>query len=330
MATIESKALEGNALGDPTTRRLGVYTPPSGETEGKPLLLLLSGFGGEGSHFAERAGFLSENEFGLLDRLVRSRQAPEVVAVAPDCLTSLGGGQYVNSSATGAYADFVVREVLPWAREKYRTGPVGVVGQSSGGFGALHLALEYPGTFDAVGTSAADAAFDLTMPLDFARALRGFRQHGGPERFLGRFFDDPTVVRGPFDPSGSALLVLALSACYSPVPDGSGAFELPFDPETGDLDPTVWSRWLSFDPCRRVTAPASQAALRRLRLLHLTASSSDEWCLDVAAHRLAVALRRGEVPVRHDEFPGGHFDKRPRNEALFRSLSAALSDTAPG
>ncbi len=323
--TLESRALEGNPLGDPATRSVAVYRPPSGSTEGLPLLVFLPGFARGGAHLALRPSYLGETEFGLFDRLVRAGACPEAVLVAPDCLTTLGGSQYVNSTSTGRYADFVVNEVVPWARERYRTRATGILGQSSGGFGALHLSMLNPGVFSAVGSSAGDIAFDLLFPPDIPRAVRAFREFGGPEAFLDRLFREPWLLKGPADPSGSALLLLAMSACYSSRNDGSGAFDVPFDPETGGIDPPVWDRWLAYDPLVRLERDEERASLARLRRLHLTASSGDEWFLDVAARRFAHRLEEHGVPVVYDELPGGHFDKRPRFEKLFASLVRALS-----
>lgn len=322
---LESRSLQGNPLGDPSERSIAVYRPPSGETEGRPLVLLLGGFGSTGSRQASRPGFLEETELGLFDRLVRQGVIPEAVLIAPDCLTSLGGSQCVNSSATGRYADFLLQEVLPWAHETFRTGPVAAVGQSSGGFGALHLAFEAPGTFVAVGSSAGDMAFDLTVASDIPKAVRTFRRFGGPEEFLRRLAAEPWILGPPTDTTGAALLLLALGACYSPKPGAGAEFDLPFDLASGELIPTVWQRWLAFDPVVRLGEEKARAALRRLSLVHLTGSTEDEWFLDLAARRFAARAAAYELPVRYDEFPGGHFDKRPRFEALFSSLVNALA-----
>ncbi len=322
---MESRLLAGNPLGDPAERGIAVYRPPSGTTEGLPLLILLGGFASGGVHQAARPQFLAETELGLFDRLVRTGAMPEAVLIVPDCLTSLGGSQYVNSAATGRYADFVLQEVIPWAREELGTGPMGILGQSSGGFGALHLAIESPGTFAAVGTSAGDMAFELTVRPDIAPAVRTYRRFGGPEAFLRKLAEEPWMVRAPNDPTGAALLLLALGACYSPR-SGSGAeFDLPFDLDTGELIPSVWQRWLDFDPVLRVERPDVRSALGRVGLVYLTASSEDEWFLDLAARRLAGRMARHGLSVRYDEFPGSHFDKRLRFQALFPALVGALT-----
>lgn len=325
LETVESRVLQGNPWGDPTSRTTAVYTPPSGRTEGIPLLLLLAGFTGAGWMGFQRPPYLAEPMPQRFERLVRSGSCGEAVIVAPDCLTTIGGSQYVNSTATGRYQDHVLQEVLPWAQEKYRTRGVGVLGQSSGGFGALHLALERPDLVQAAGSSSGDVAFEYSYLPDIPKAVRVFRQHGGPEGFLTKLFDDPSIMRGPTDPAGSALNMLAMAACYSPLDQDPGSFQLPFDAQTGALLPAVWERWLQFDPLRRVATDAGAAALKRLRLLHITASAPDEWALDVGARMFVQAAEQARVPVVHQEFEGGHFQSGPRFEALLTRMVSALT-----
>ncbi|HXQ48694.1 MAG TPA: alpha/beta hydrolase-fold protein, partial [Thermoplasmata archaeon] len=138
---LESHVLAGNPWGDPTLRDLPVYLPPSGKSEGLPLLVLLSGYTGSGWIHFDRPRFLRSSIVRRFDHLVRTGAAPEAVMIAPDCVTLLGGSQYLNSSATGRYEDYVVQELLPWVRQRYGTGPSAVLGTSSGGYGALVLAL---------------------------------------------------------------------------------------------------------------------------------------------------------------------------------------------
>lgn len=326
--SLESQVLQGNPWGDPTVRDIAYYLPPSGKTEGLPLLVQLSGFTGAGWMEFLRRGYFNESMIALFDQLVRTGECPEAVIVAPDCLTTLGGSQYVNSPATGRYADHVAREVVPWARERFGTGLTGVLGQSSGGFGALHLGIEYPDVFHAVGSSAGDAAFEYSYLPDLPRAFREFRKAGGPEKWMQRLFEDPLTLKGHTDASGAALSTLAMASCYSPCEEIPGSFELPFDLETGLLLDDIWSRWLAFDPVRRLSDAGTQRALGGLRSLHVTGSDADEWFLDIGARMFAAEAQRVGVPVVHDEFPGGHFVRRPRFRALYERMVKALS--SPG
>ncbi len=327
--SLESGILRENPWGDPSVRELSCYLPPSGVTEGRPLLVLLSGFTGAGWLDFQRANPFQEGLVQLFDRMVRQNLCSEAVVVSPDCLTSLGGSQYVNSSATGRYADYVVREVIPWARERFRTRGVGVLGQSSGGFGALHLAMEYPAEFQAVGSSAGDMAFDYCYLPDFPRVFRELRAAGGPERWLESIFEEPSRMKGPNDISGAVLDLLAMASCYSPTEGAAGCFDLPFDVETGALLPDVWSRWLAFDPIRRLADPAVQKALRSLRSVHVTGSAGDEFFLDVGVRMFAAEAAHRSIPVLHEEFPGGHFVRVPRFRSLFGRMVEVLSGNPP-
>ena len=321
---LDSAILADNPLHDPARRRVAVLRPPSGETEGRPLLLLLAGYMGSGPGEMLRGGPFEENLFQLFDRLVRSGACGTATLISPDCTTALGGNQYVNSSAMGRYDDYLLDELLPWARERYHPSTVGVLGQSSGGFGALHLSLEHPGVFAAAASSAGDMGFEWTYLPELPRAAREYRMHGGPEAFLAKLFGDPSVLRGPMSPSGAALITAGMGASYSPVESDPGAFELPVDWETGALVPEVWSRWTAFDPVGRVATPEGTAALRSLKHLHVTGSTGDEWYLDLGARWFASVARRHGVPVVHDEFEGGHFTRVPRFTSMFTKMVAAL------
>ncbi len=320
----ESSVLVGNPPGDPSRRQVAALRPPSGRSEGRPLLVLLAGFGGAGVSEISRAAPFESNLFQLFDHLQRSGACGEATLVSPDCTTALGGSQYVNTSALGRYADYVVDEIVPWAMERFSPGRIGILGQSSGGFGALHLAFEHPGRFEAVGSSAGDLGFEHCYLPDFPKACRVYQSHGGPEAFLAKLYEEPGTLKGPHHSTGSALITLAEAANYSPLDSDPGAFELPFEWETAEFLPSVWQRWKRFDPVARVATPDGAAALRGLRHLEITGSTDDEWGLDQGARWFAAEARRQGLPVVHREFPGGHFDRGPRFASLFTDLVAAL------
>jgi pimeloyl-ACP methyl ester carboxylesterase len=330
LVPFRSDVLEDNPLEDPAERTLLVYTPPSGRTEGLPLLVYLPGFMGAGWMVASLPRVLAESLVQRVDRLLRTGTCPEVVLLAPDCQTTLGGSQYLNSTATGRYEDHVMDELLPWARETYHTGPVGLFGQSSGGFGALSLAMNRPGEVQGVGSSAGDMAFHLSYTIEFPHAIREIRRAGGVEAFLRYLFQNPPPTIRPQEPLACALELIAMSACYSPVEDAPGAFELPFDPQSGVLQEAVWERWLRLDPCQRVRRPAEQRALARLEALELNASGQDEWGLDVGSRIFMHHAWEARLPAAFEEFPGGHFEHGPRLENLVLKLARALGVPARG
>jgi len=319
-----SRLLEGNPWGDPTERDLPVYVPPSGQTEGRPLLLLLSGYTGAGWLHFQRPRYLQESIVGRLDRLIRTGEAPEAVMVAPDCLTTLGGSQYLDSPATGMYEQYIVREILPWVREKYRTGPVAALGTSSGGYGALSLGLRYPEIVRAVGSNAGDAYFEYTYLPEFATAVREIRKAGGPEALLRRFLSAPVSGFGPHLPIVKGLEMMAYASCYSPIAAEPGRFELPFDLDSGELRDDVWRRWLDLDPVRMVTAEPYRTAARRLGLLYVDGGIRDEFALDIGARVFAAKARSVGARVDLEEFDGIHSDSGPRYDVMIPRLLAAL------
>jgi S-formylglutathione hydrolase FrmB len=319
-----SQRLENNPWGDPIEREISVYVPPSGQTEGKPLLVLLSGYTGAGWMHFQRPRYLSDSVIGRLDRLIRTGASAEAVVVAPDCLTTLGGSQYLNSSATGAYEDYVVDEVLPWVQERYRTGPTAVLGTSSGGYGSLVLAMRHPDRFSAAASNAGDMYFEYCYIPDFPIAAREIRAADGPQKFLERVFTTPIRKYSSRNPTVVAVEVMGYASCYSPIASEPGRFDLPFDWETGALRPDVWERWLAWDPVRMVGESRYQDALRRLRLVYVDGGTEDEYALDLGARIFADRARRAGLRVRHEEFLGVHGDAGPRYDVMIPLLVEAL------
>jgi S-formylglutathione hydrolase FrmB len=322
LPVIDSVVLRGNPLGDPHVREVPVYVPPD-HTPGErlPVVFLLAGFTGRGHALLEshpwKGGFVR-----AWDKQVAAGAAPRALLVMPDCFTRYGGSQYVNSSATGRYADHVADELVPFIDARYATnGARAVCGKSSGGFGALHLAMHRPGLFRAVGSISGDCCFEYPFAHELLVAARGLALLGGdPRRFLARFEEG-------YDLTGDAhavINVIAMSACYSPNPASPWGFDLPLDVETGERRPDVWRRWLELDPLHAAVRHA--AALRGLALLHLEAGTKDEFHLQLGLRVLARELTRLGVPHEHVEHEGGHFGLDHRYHTVVPRLVAALAD----
>jgi len=324
LPVIDSALLRGNPLGDSHLREVPVYIPPD-HTAGErlPVVFLLAGFTGRGHALLEshpwKGGFVR-----AWDKQVAAGAAPRALLVMPDCFTRLGGSQYVNSGATGRYADHVADELVPFIEARYTTnGARAVCGKSSGGFGALHLAMHRPGLFRAVGSISGDCCFEYPFANGMLVAARGLALLGGdPRRFLARFEEG-------YDLAGDAhaiINVIAMSACYSPNPASPWGFDLPFDVETGERCHDVWRRWLQFDPVH--AAARHSDALRGLALLHLEAGTQDEFHLQFGLRVLVRELERLGVPHEHVEHEGGHFGLDHRYHLVVPRLVAALANEA--
>ena len=320
--TLESALLQGNPLGDPHLRTFPVYLPPGYEDGGLryPVIYALAGFTGTGLNMA---GFSvwGESLPEQMDDLIVNGGCPPAIVVMPDCFTRLGGSQYVNSSATGPYADYLVGEVIPFVDAELRTRAQrehrGVLGKSSGGYGALTLAMKHPETFAAAASHSGDLYFEYGYLKDFPTAVNTLNRHGGVEPFLKAFDEAPR--KGPLIPT---LNVIAMAAAYSP--EGNEP-RLPFSLPDGEIIPEVWERWLAHDPVRMVAQELCAEALRRLELLYLDAGDRDEYALHLGARILTARLKALEIPYHYEEFSDGHFGINYRCKVSLELMAKALA-----
>jgi hypothetical protein len=320
---VDSAALRGNALGDPSVRANPLLLP-AGRAAGLPLVTMLFGYTG----FAHKVlNVPSIWQVNLPERIARATaegRIPPAVYVWPACETRLGGSQFVNSAGTGRYEDFVCDEVVPAIEKEYGCGGAGrrvVAGKSSGGFGALHLAMRRPGYFAAAASHCGDLGFDMSHVRGFADALSAWRKAGGPAEFLRKL---PTLEKFGFGEHAGAEM-LALGACYAPNPNSPWGCDLPVDPATGEPRPEVFEKWLAYDPLRRVQRNEAEAgALRSLHALYLDAGEYDEFALQWGLRRFVERLQEKKVPHRAEFFAGGHFETDARYEISLPYLLQAL------
>jgi enterochelin esterase family protein len=326
---IESAALAGNRFADPTSRVTSVILPPSYDREPSrryPVLYLLHTFAGTGWQQLARAPF-SESLDERLARLYAADPAmPECIVVLPDCCTALGGSQYVNSPVLGRYEDHITQEVIPLVDRRYRTlaqaAHRAVVGRSSGGIGALWLAMRHPQLFSAVASHAGDGYFRVTLVPELLRFCRAVRRYGGPEGALSHWLG---LGKGPRDPAlFDVMTVLANGAAYSPADTPLG-FELPVDWRTAKLDEAVLARWLRFDPVEICHEAPYRQALEGMRLIYLDAGTRDEYFLDLATRRLAARLGELGISVTHEEFDDGHRNTTYRLDRSLPLLARAVA-----
>ena len=326
-----SAALEGNPLGDPATRRIPVYLPPSyneDSTRRYPVVYLLHGFTGNSSGWVNVNPFYTPTVPERFENLLKAGQCGEMILVFPDGYCALGGSQYVNSSATGRYEDYIIQDLIPYIDSHYRTlgdEARGVAGKSSGGFGAVRLALRYPDLFKAFASHAGDMYFEYGYLPDFPKAVNGLSPYIKTPDPVGAFLTAfaEAESKGRFI---ETLNILAMAACYSPTENGS--FELPFDLVTAELKPVVWQRWQAFDPVQMLEDPAYLQALKGMRGAFLDAGNHDEFNLHLGARIFVAHAAAKGVAVHHEEFDGGHRDIHYRYDVSLPFLYNSLTNLA--
>lgn len=314
----KSRILENNPAGDPHIRDLYVYLPPNyDESLRYPSVYVLSGFTGRGKMLLNDSAF-TPNFAERMNRLIATERIRPMIAVLPDCFTRFGGSQYLNSTATGNYESYLTDEIVGFVDATFRTIPDrasrAVIGKSSGGYGALMMAMRHADRFGLVCSTAGDAYFECCYLPDFVKAYRAIK--GDPDALIAKMWNEE-AKKGKHDFDG--LNLIGMSACYSP--NGTG-FDLPFDLETGELRPDIWAKWLENDPVRLVEKSVEN--LRSLELLYIDAGTSDEFALDVGARVLASRLRDFGIDHIHEEFDGGHFNISYRFNGVLERVSDAL------
>jgi enterochelin esterase family protein len=326
LITFTSEVLRNNPMGDPHVRRIPIYVPP-GYAEGDaryPTVYFLAGFSSRGTTLLNEITW-DENLPQRLDRLITTQAIRPMIMVLPDCMTRLGGSQYLNSAATGRYRDHLIDELVPFVDATYRTQPHRdarvVMGKSSGGYGATMLGMQHADTFGLVADHSGDKYFELCYRADIPRCIAGLAPFDySPERFLAEF-PHPPQTRGPF--WFDVVNLLAMASCYAPNPASAIGFDLPFDTYSGVLRSDVWRRWLAHDPIEQLGAHAE--ALRTLRLYFLDCGRSDEHHLQYGTRIYTERLEHLGIAHTYEEFAGGHRNVAHRHDVSLRAISAALA-----
>jgi S-formylglutathione hydrolase FrmB len=303
----KSEVLRGNPLGDSHERELYVYLPPPYESrDGEksfPVVYCLTGFTGRGKMLLNDSP-LNPNLAERMDKLIDSGKIKPMIVVMPDCFTYYGGSQYINSSATGNYEDYLINEIVPYVDQNFRTvsdrNSRAVMGKSSGGYGALVSAMRHPDVFGLCASHAGDSYFEHCYLPDIPKAFRAIK--GDPKSFVEKFWAEEKKNKNDFP----AFNLLGMSACYSPNPDAELGFDLPFDLQTGEIDFNIFTQWLDHDPVRLAEKHAGD--LKSLRLLYLDAGTSDEFALDIGARIFVSKLKSLGISYIHEEFNDGHFN----------------------
>ena len=329
-----SAVLKDNPLGDPFERPVNVYLPAAYVHQQKkrfPVLFDLSGFTGSGPGHLNWRNF-DENLPGKLDRLIATKAMPPVIVVFPDCFTCLGGNQYINSSAIGQYADYLNLELIPFVDNQLRTLASrehrGCFGKSSGGYGALRMAMDYPQYWGGIANHSGDAYFDFVYKAEWPEVLTHLQKYSEPQLKEGlrrnvsgqaepgqddgrikRFLDD-IWSRNPngHDPLAGkdimALMLVAMAASYDADPTLPNGFGLPFDLENGKFLQNRWRNWLRHDPIHMNSRQKKN--LKTLKGILIDCGWRDQFHIHYGSRQLSQVLQEAGVEHRYEEFNGTH------------------------
>jgi S-formylglutathione hydrolase FrmB len=300
-----SAKLRGNPLGDPATRRIAILSP-DGVKGGAPLPLViyLPGWGSSSEDaIAQGRGSL----FGKVVDELAAAKLPVQIAVV-DGRSRFGGSQFLNSTATGDYADYVSEEIVPLLAKPKRPATM-IAGHSSGAYGALMLAMSRHELFDGVIALSPDSDFETThKPLAEEPAVRRVTRAE-----LDAAMAPTKSARLPGD--GLAALMMGLCANYVPTAGAPGRFDWLYD-DLGQWRADVWQRWIARDPLTKVRENA--AAFSPAQRIYLDGAEHDEFGANIGARKIHAVLREQKSPATFYESPGQHSDRL--GERLVRGL----------
>ena len=346
----ESAILKGNPLRDPHVRKLAVWLPPQyGERKQRfPVLYDLVGFTGSGLSHVNWKPF-GDNVPERAARLQREGKMGAAIFVFPDCFTALGGNQYVNSSAIGAYGDYLTREIVPFVDRHFRTLPSrehrGCFGKSSGGYGAILHAMKYARTWGAVADHSGDAYFDFVYWHDWPNTLNELAKHrlqkrrsgaydargeagrkglaqglddGRIRRFLRHVWSREKLSAG----EGHCIMNLCMAATYDPDPRAPNGFRVPFNLESGEPIDERWRKWRAHDPINLVRR--YRESLRSLRGIYIDCGWRDQYHIHYGSRILSARLSAAGIKHSYEEFDDNHSDIDYRMDVSLPFLYRAL------
>jgi len=322
-----SKLLLGNPLGDTASRTIDIWLPPQYDEpqfgiKRFPVMYDLVGYTGTGQSHTQWKGF-EENLPERLARLNHEERMGPCIVVFPDCFTSLGGNQYINSSAIGNYADYLISELIPFIDDEFRTladrDHRACFGKSSGGYGALIHGMKYAKHWGAIAAHSGDAHFDFIYRSDWPNTLTQLSRFAPKEltaehaTLSATGLDDGRVKRfldyiwnrsRPNAAEIHCLMNLCMAASYDPDPTAANGFRIPFVPHTGEIIPARWNQWLAHDPVHLVSK--YKTGLASLRGIFIDCGWRDQYHIHYGSRMLHQQLDELGIDHVYEEFDGTH------------------------
>jgi enterochelin esterase family protein len=245
--------------------------------------------------------------------------------ICPDLYIDYGGSQYINSSWIGNHADHILQELIPYVEQNF---PVkkgfqhrAALGRSSGGFGALRFALDFDGSFAAIACHAGDMGFEWTYRRSLIDICTGLYKFQDPVIWLKELKKQKKL--SGFDTH--VLMMLGMSAFYSPNPSNPAGFDLPITLRNGELTETVWNRWMAHDPIEIVNNPTSQDRLGKLKALFIDCGNRDQYFLQFGGRQFSAKLKELGIKHNYSEFDDNHSGTAYRYDESLPLLLAAIS-----
>jgi len=270
------------------SRRIAVYTPPGYDFlkigPRYPTLYLLPGFDGGPSfnfEYGNETYYLAASVAKVADRLIASGEIKPMFIVMPDASIPYGGSFYANSTLAGKWEDMMsvelVHKIDTLTTTETRPGSGfrtlgakesrAIGGHSSGGYGAIRIAMTNDSLFNSVSAIDAPLAFDGSESFGGIKALfPAYLNESGITTDSQYLATDTAGFRAkPYK-----ILFYSMAATYSPASKtgsklGDLQISLPFDYH-GNVVDSVWNQWLTNDLYRWLDNTMYKSALTNQNL----------------------------------------------------------------
>lgn len=229
---IHGEALEGNLEGDAVDREVFVFLPPSYAKEKSrhyPVVYALHGFSIGAEQWSHEIHVPQTIEGAF------AQGAKEMIFVLPDSKTLHNGSMYSNSVTTGDFERFIAHDVVAYIDAHYRTIPRrtsrGLVGHSTGGYGATRIGMKHSDVFGNLYIMSPCCLSPRPAPTpEVEKALESVKT---PEQSAGLSF--------------FARATLATAAAWSPNPKNPPLY-LDLPSKDGQPQPDVLAKWTANAP----------------------------------------------------------------------------------
>ena len=280
-----SSSTLANQLGDPTEREIVVHIPPN-DGGLMPCIIYLAPFTGTGFARANWRAF-SETLPQRHERLVKEGKMDPAILVMPDTFTSLGGNQFIDSEIVGKWGTWLENDLREQLSNRYEISGFGLVGKSSGGYGAIVRGM-MDDCWDAIACHSGDCGFELLFGIEMATTLTEVMVHGGESEFLKHVKTAQSMKPEDFH----TLMILAMAATYS---DGT----LPVNSNC-IFDDDKWAQWLSWDPLTLIEK------YQNLPPCWIDVGNKDQYNIQYGLRQLHNRMNELGIEHQWEEFQGTH------------------------
>jgi enterochelin esterase-like enzyme len=323
--SINASSLNKNKLGIDTLQKVAVYLPPDYNSSNKsyPVVYYLPGFTSPINEFlfGEYSGFELQK---VADSLIEHQLINEMIIVLVDDNTVLGGSFYVNSPINGNWKDYIVYDIVQHIDRKYKTNlspkSRAIAGNSMGGFGALHIAMNHPDIFGMV-YSLSPGLFDSNGILK-SRFLTSYQNLSELQQAINKYFNEPELNEierykyltanlryGPYEGYLKGFL-LAYGSAFCP----NSELETPpyfYLPDTSvtetNLNDEQFKCWINGFGGWEEKIKEHHSNLKKINII-LDCGLNDGWITDGTKY-VSNLLEQNQIIVKTLWFDGGHTDR---------------------